>query len=66
MFESSFPVDKGMCGYGVLWDDFNRLATGAGQDKRAALSAGTATHIYRLNEAPGCEALRAQVAASKP
>ncbi|GGJ28199.1 amidohydrolase family protein [Neoroseomonas lacus] len=58
MFESNFPVDKGMCGYGVLWNAFKRLAAGAGEAERAALFAGTATRVYRLREAPGCEALR--------
>lgn len=66
MFESNFPVDKGMCSYGVLWNAFKRLAAGGGEDERAALFAGTATRIYRLHEAPDCEALRAHVAASKP
>ncbi|MES2713934.1 MAG: amidohydrolase family protein [Pseudomonadota bacterium] len=59
MFESNFPVDKGMCGYGVLWNAFKRLAAGAGEDERAALFAGTATRIYRLHEAPGCATLGA-------
>lgn len=59
MFESNFPVDKGMVGYGVLWNAFKRLAAGAGEDERAALFAGTATRIYRLHEAPGGEGLRA-------
>ncbi len=66
MFESNFPVDKGMCGYAVLWNAFKRLASGAGEDERAALFAGTATRVYRLHEAPGCEGLRAYLAASKP
>jgi predicted TIM-barrel fold metal-dependent hydrolase len=59
MFESNFPVDKGMCGYGVLWNAFKRLAQGAGEAERAALFAGTATRVYRLHEAPGCAALPA-------
>jgi predicted TIM-barrel fold metal-dependent hydrolase len=54
MFESNFPVDKGMCGYAVLWNAFKRLAAGAGADERAALFSGTATRIYRLASAPGC------------
>jgi len=28
MFESNFPVDKGMCSYPVLWNAFKRLAAG--------------------------------------
>jgi predicted TIM-barrel fold metal-dependent hydrolase len=54
MFESNFPVDKGMCGYAVLWNAFKRLAAGAGEAERAALFAGTATRVYRLHAAPGC------------
>ncbi len=57
MFESNFPVDKGMCGYGVLWNAFKRLAAGAGGEERTALFAGTATRVYRLHEAPGCAGL---------
>ncbi|HWT07957.1 MAG TPA: amidohydrolase family protein [Roseomonas sp.] len=56
MFESNFPVDKGMCGYGVLWNAFKRLAAGAGEDERAALFSGTATRVYRLRDAPGWNA----------
>jgi predicted TIM-barrel fold metal-dependent hydrolase len=57
MFESNFPVDKGMCGYAVLWNAFKRLANGASEDEREALFSGTATRIYRLAAAPGCAAL---------
>jgi predicted TIM-barrel fold metal-dependent hydrolase len=60
MFESNFPVDKGMCGYGVLWNAFKRLASGAGEDERAALFAGTAARIYRLDETPGWPGLAAR------
>lgn len=59
MFESNFPVDKGMVGYDVLWNAFKRLAHGAGEDERRALFAGTAIHTYRLDRAPGCEVLAA-------
>lgn len=66
MFESNFPVDKGMCSYGVLWNAFKRLAAGAGEDERAALFSGTATRTYRLHDAPGCEGLRNHVESAKP
>jgi predicted TIM-barrel fold metal-dependent hydrolase len=66
MFESNFPVDKGMCDYTVLWNAFKRLAAGASAAERSALFAGTATRIYRLDEAPGCEAFRDYAAASQP
>ncbi len=51
MFESNFPVDKGMCGYAVLWNAFKRLAAGASPVEKAALFAGTAMRIYRLDAA---------------
>lgn len=48
MFESNFPVDKGMCSYAVLWNAFKRLASGASDAEKAALFAGTAARVYRL------------------
>jgi predicted TIM-barrel fold metal-dependent hydrolase len=48
MFESNFPVDKGMFGYVVLWNAFKRLAAVCSADERADLLAGTARRIYRL------------------
>jgi predicted TIM-barrel fold metal-dependent hydrolase len=48
MFESNFPVDKGSCGYGVLWNAFKRLTAGYAPAERAALFAGTANRVYRL------------------
>ena len=51
MFESNFPVDKGSCSYGVLWNAFKRLAAGSSDAERAALFAGTARRVYRLDAA---------------
>ena len=48
MFESNFPVDKGMCGYRVLWNAFKRIAAGASADEKAALFHDTAARFYRL------------------
>ncbi len=48
MFESNFPVDKGMCSYPVLWNAFKRLASGASAHERAALFHDTAARVYRL------------------
>ncbi|HLY90029.1 MAG TPA: amidohydrolase family protein [Acetobacteraceae bacterium] len=48
MFESNFPVDKGMCSYTVVWNAFKRLAAGYSADERAALFHGTAAGFYRL------------------
>lgn len=48
MFESNFPVDKGMCSYPVLWNAFKRLAGAASANERAALFHDTAARVYRL------------------
>ena len=48
MFESNFPVDKITSGYGVLWNAFKRLATGASVAEKTALFSGTAKRVYRL------------------
>ena len=52
MFESNFPVDKGMCSYPVLWNAFKRLAAGAGAAEKTALFSGTATRVYGLDRMP--------------
>ena len=49
MFESNFPVDKGMCSYPVLWNAFKRLAAGASAKEKAALFHDTAARFYKLN-----------------
>lgn len=48
MFESNFPVQKRWCSYGVVWNAFKRLASGASDDEKTALFAGTASRIYKL------------------
>jgi L-fuconolactonase len=48
MFESNFPVDKGACGYPVLFNAFKRLASGASAAEKADLFAATASRFYRL------------------
>lgn len=48
MFESNFPVDKGMCSYTTLWNAFKRVAASYSADQRNALFHGTATRFYRL------------------
>jgi predicted TIM-barrel fold metal-dependent hydrolase len=48
MFESNFPVDKGMCSYPVLWNAFKRIAAGASATEKAALFHDTASRFYRL------------------
>jgi len=48
MFESNFPVDKGMFSYRVLWNAFKRLASAMSADEKAALFSRTAASTYRL------------------
>jgi L-fuconolactonase len=48
MFESNFPVDKGMCSYPVVWNAFKRLAAGCSAEEKAALFHATAARFYRL------------------
>jgi L-fuconolactonase len=50
MFESNFPVDKGMCSYPVVWNAFKRLAAGCSDAEKAALFHATATRFYRLGD----------------
>lgn len=48
-FESNFPVDKMGVTYAALWNAFKRIAAGASADEKAALFAGTARRVYRLD-----------------
>lgn len=48
IFESNFPVDKGMCSYPVVWNAFKRLAAGASADEKTALFSANAARVYRL------------------
>ncbi len=48
MFESNFPVDKGMVGYRVVWNAFKRLAGGASAAEKQALFHDTARDVYGL------------------
>jgi predicted TIM-barrel fold metal-dependent hydrolase len=52
MFESNFPVDKGMCSYPVLWNALKRLAADASADEKTALFSGTALRVYGLDRLP--------------
>src|ERR1700730_4254390 len=52
MFESNFPVDKGMCSYPVMWNAFKRIAAGYSTDEKTALFSGAATKAYRLAICP--------------
>jgi len=48
MFESNFPVDKGMFAYSVLWNAFKRLARPLTADERTAMFHGTAAATYGI------------------
>ncbi|MBI0328477.1 amidohydrolase family protein [Burkholderia plantarii] len=48
MFESNFPVDKGMFSYHVVWNAFKRLAQAMSAAEKAALFSRTAASTYRL------------------
>ena len=48
MFESNFPVDMGSCDYATLWNAFKVIAKDASAEEKAALFAGTASRVYRL------------------
>jgi predicted TIM-barrel fold metal-dependent hydrolase len=48
MFESNFPVDKGMFSYHVLWNAFKTLVAGASASEKAALFHDTAARVYNL------------------
>jgi predicted TIM-barrel fold metal-dependent hydrolase len=49
MFESNFPVDKGMVGYRTIWNAFKRLVADFSEDEKHALFSGTARRVYKLD-----------------
>jgi len=48
MFESNFPVDKGMCSYSNLWNAFKRVSEGYSNDEKNKMFHDTALKFYRL------------------
>ena len=48
MFESNFPVDKGSCSYGVLWNAFKILAKDMSDDEINKLFSKNAAKIYKI------------------
>ncbi|MCD6076296.1 MAG: amidohydrolase [Ramlibacter sp.] len=48
MFESNFPVDRSLGGYGVLWNAFKRVASGLSESERRALFHDNAARLYRI------------------
>ena len=50
MFESNFPVGKGSYSYRAFWNACKRMIAGLPEADKTNLFAGTAAHIYRLDE----------------
>jgi L-fuconolactonase len=48
MFESNFPIDKGMCSYHVMWNAFKKITKGYSSAERGQLFSQTAARVYRL------------------
>lgn len=49
MAESNFPVEKMGIGFAALFNALKRLASGASAEEKAAIFAGTARRVYRLD-----------------
>ena len=49
MFESNYPVDAGGASYAGIWNAFKRVTAGYSKDEKAALFAGTARKVYKLD-----------------
>lgn len=48
MFESNFPVDRGMVGYVSLWNAYKAMTKDFSSSERDELFHGTAVRTYRL------------------
>ncbi|MDX2156688.1 MAG: amidohydrolase family protein [Hyphomicrobiaceae bacterium] len=48
MLESNFPVDKGSCSYGNLWNAFKRITAGASAEEKDWLYRRCAAETYKL------------------
>jgi L-fuconolactonase len=48
MFESNFPVDRGMCNYHVLWNAFKKMTRSYSPHEREWLFSKTATQTYKI------------------
>jgi predicted TIM-barrel fold metal-dependent hydrolase len=59
MFESNFPVDKGSCGYTILWNAFKKIARSYSREEQLGLFAQSAASVYRLTStAPGSREIK--------
>ena len=48
MFESNFPVDKGSCSYGVLWNAFKKISANFSNDEKYKLFYQNALKTYKI------------------
>ena len=48
MFESNFPVDKGSCSYGNLWNAFKKITKSMSVDEKNKLFYKNAEKIYKI------------------
>jgi len=48
MFESNFPVDKGSCSYGVLWNAFKKISANFSNDEKNKLFYQNALKTYKI------------------
>lgn len=48
MFESNFPVDKGMYSYGIMWNAFKRITADFSADERTSLFSRVAARTYNI------------------
>ena len=49
MFESNFPVDKGSCSYGNLWNAFKKISKSMSSDEKNKLFYKNAAKTYKIN-----------------
>ena len=49
MFESNFPVDKGSCSYGNLWNAFKKISKSMSKDEKNKLFYKNAAKIYKID-----------------
>ena len=48
MYESNFPVDKGSCSYGSLWNAFKIMSADIDDDEKNNLFYENAARIYKI------------------
>ena len=49
MFESNFPVDKGSCSYGNLWNGFKKISKTMSRDEKDKLFYKNAAKTYKIS-----------------